>query len=76
MAVGVDELVNRFRYHPPKEGQAERFQRIRDAALDLALLIDKECPDSREKSDSLTNLDYVVYQANAAIARREGSALS
>ncbi len=70
MAIGMDELVRRFRHHVPKDGQVDRFQRVRQACLELAVLIDEECPDSREKSDSLTNLDYVMYQANAAIARR------
>lgn len=68
--IGMDELVRRFRYHPPTEGQPERYQAIREAALDLAVLIDNECPDSREKSHSLTLLDSVVFFANAAIARR------
>lgn len=71
MAVGMNELVTRFRYHRPTEEQAAQMQGIREACLDLATLIDGACPDSREKSDALTNLDYVMYQANAAIARRE-----
>jgi len=74
MAVGMSELVRRFRYHKPSEGQAAAMQRIRDACFDLATLIDGTCVDSREKSDALTNLEYVMYQANAAIVRRDGVA--
>ena len=74
MAVGMTELVTRFRYHRPNDAQATRMQNIRDACLDLAMLIDATTPDSREKSDALTNLEYAMYQANAAIARRESNA--
>ncbi len=34
------DLVNRFTYHVPKEGQPEKYGRIREAALDYALLLD------------------------------------
>ncbi len=71
MAVGLDELVRRFRHHPPTEEQGRRMAEIRSHCLELAELVDELCPDSREKADALTNLDYVMYQANAAIARRE-----
>jgi hypothetical protein len=63
------DLANRFTYHPPKDGQPERYQRIRDAAGTLALLLDAECPDSREKSLAVTHLENAVMWANAAIAR-------
>ena len=68
---GAAELRNRFTYHPPKPGQAERYQEIRDHAHDLASLIDQQCPDSLEKSLAVTNLEQAVMWANAAIARHE-----
>lgn len=71
MAIGVDELRVRFMHQPPDVAQGERMGKIRQACFALSLVIDDLCPDSREKSDSLTNLDYVMYQANAAVARRE-----
>jgi hypothetical protein len=71
MAVGMDELVRRFRHHPPKDGQRDRFEKVRQACLDLAVLVDTECPDSREKTLALTHLDDVMFNANAAIARRD-----
>lgn len=66
-----DELVNRFRYHAPKEGQPERYVKIRNAALDMANLILELCPGSRERSLAVTSLEEVVFWANAAIARNE-----
>lgn len=67
----TEELQTRFTYHAPKPGQPERYQRLRDAARELAALIDAECPESREKSLALTNIEQASMWANAAIARRE-----
>lgn len=66
-----EELVHRFTYHSPKEGQPERYIEIRAKALELALLINKLTPESREQSIAFTELDIVVWAANAAIARRD-----
>lgn len=67
----MNDLEVRFTYHPPKAGQPERYTRIRNKALDLAILMDAECPDSREKSLAITKVDEAVMWANAAIARNE-----
>lgn len=66
-----DELITRFTYHPPKEGQPTHYENIRDVALTLALRLRSLCPESRELSLALTKLEEVVFWANAAIARRE-----
>ncbi len=73
MAVGENELKTRFIHHLPSNDQARRMARLRGECLELALVVDELCPDSREKSDALTHLEYVMYQANAAIARREST---
>ena len=65
------DLSRRFTYHPPKGNQAERYSFIRDRALSLALILDHECPASREKSLALTKLEEAVMWANASIARNE-----
>jgi hypothetical protein len=64
-----DQIENNFRYYPPKEGQPEKYKQIRDESKNLALTIDSICPNSREKSLSVTKLEEVVMWANAAIAR-------
>ena len=66
-----EELATRFTYHPPKDDQADRYQELRDAGGSVAHLIDMLCPDSREKSLALTNIEQAIMWANAAIARRE-----
>lgn len=64
-------IENNFKYHPPKPGQAERYEALREKAKELAKLIDKECPQSFEKAHALTNLEQSVMWANASIARNE-----
>lgn len=60
-----------FQYHSPKEGQATRYEAIRNKAKELALLINEVCPDSREKSVSLTKIQEASMWANASIAINE-----
>lgn len=62
-------LENNFKYHAPKEGQAEKYTAIREKAKELAYLIDDLCPSSREKSLAMTKLEEVSMWANASIAR-------
>lgn len=64
-----DRIENNFRYHAPKEGQAERYVAIREKAKELAYMIEAACPDSREKSLAMTDLEQAVMWANASIAR-------
>ena len=65
------KIENNFTYHAPKEGQPERYVALRDYAKQFAYLIAENCPESREQSLALTNLEQAVFWANAAIARNE-----
>ncbi|MEO3856256.1 hypothetical protein [Acrocarpospora sp. B8E8] len=65
-----EDLNNRFTYHSPKPGQPEFYQRIRDEARHLAETINELCPEGREKSLAITNLEQAVFWGNAAIARQ------
>jgi hypothetical protein len=69
--IGQAELAKRFTYHPPHDDQVNRYQDIREHARAFATLLDRHCPDSREKSLALTALDETVMWANASIARNE-----
>lgn len=66
----IDELEIRFTYHSPKGDQPERYEMIRDKGLELATMMNNLCPDSRELSLAVTNLEQAIMWANAAIARR------
>jgi len=69
--LGLPELAKRFTYHPPHDDQVNRYQDIREHARAFAVLLDRHCPDSREKSLALTALEESVMWANASIARNE-----
>lgn len=62
-------IENAYTYHAPKDGQVEKYQRIRAKAKELAYLIDEECPDSREKSLAMTKVEEASMWANASVAR-------
>lgn len=64
-----ERIENNFTYHRPSGDQPERYERIRAKAKELAYLIDELCPDSREKSLAMTQLEDAVMWANASIAR-------
>ena len=66
-----EQIENNFKYHAPKGNQQERYVALRDKAKECALLIDEMCPDSREKSLSITKLEEAIMWANASIARNE-----
>jgi hypothetical protein len=65
------DIENTFTYHAPHGDQAERYMAMRVVAKHLAYLIDGSCPESREKSLALTNLQQAVMWANASIAINE-----
>ena len=71
MSESIERIERNFTYHPPKAGQPERYEKIRSTAKQLALLIDEECPTSREQALAMTTLEQAVFWANAAIARNE-----
>jgi hypothetical protein len=65
------DLKIRFTYHPPQDDQQERYVRLRLLGYSLAKDIVEMTPPSREQSLALTHLEEAIFQANAAIARRE-----
>lgn len=64
-------LKNNFTYHPPKEGQPEKYSNIRELAHIYAEFLQSNCPQSRELSIALTKIEESVMWANASIARNE-----
>ena len=67
----AEELENAFTYHKPIGDQPERYEKIRNAAKELAYLIFESCPESRERSIAFTRLRDVAMWANASIACNE-----
>lgn len=66
-----DDNQSRFTYHPPQEGQPEKYEALRAGGLALADQIAQLCPESRERSIAINKVDEAIMWANAAVARRE-----
>ncbi len=65
------EIDNRFTYHKPFGNQSQRYEEIRLQARNFVLALVDMCPESRELSLAITNLEQCVFWANASIARNE-----
>ena len=66
-----EQLSNRFTYHPPKDGQPQRYEAIRAAILAAAKIGVDFSPCSPEQTRALNALDEAMFLFNAAIARNE-----
>lgn len=66
-----EQIDNIFTYHAPHGTQQTRYVALREQAKALAHLINDSCPESREKSLALTNLQQSIQMANASIAINE-----
>jgi len=64
-------IDNIFTYHAPFGTQIVRYKNIREKAKELALMVNSQCPESREKALALTNLQQAVFWMNASIAINE-----
>jgi hypothetical protein len=65
----IYNIDRNLKYHAPDKYQVPRYNALREAARVYAEAILRDCPDSRERSLALTNLEQSVMWANAAIAR-------
>lgn len=65
------DIENRFRYHAPKPGQQERYTKLTNAFLEMALFVAENTPYSREQSIALTFLWDARMAANGSIAINE-----
>jgi hypothetical protein len=63
-----EQIKQTFTYHAPVGDQLGRYESLREGARIFAELIQKSCPESREKSLALTNVQQAVMWANASIA--------
>ncbi len=66
-----EKVKNNFIYHAPSSDQTERYEHLRKLGLELAEAILATCPNSREASLAMTNLEQAIMWANASIARNE-----
>lgn len=69
----AQEIETRFTYHSPTADQPAIYVRIRELGRHFAEILCEVCPESRELSLALTNLEQSIFWANAAVARRSKS---
>lgn len=66
----MEDLENRFTYHPPKDEETVKaHELIRDLAGHLAKTFAALLPYGREQSTAITKVEEAMFWANAAIAR-------
>lgn len=67
----TEDIKRNFTYHSPKGDQPQRYTNLRDSGKEFAMLINRLCPSSRERSLAFTKLEECIMWANASIARNE-----
>lgn len=70
----LPNLQKLFTYHRPTSEQAERYSKLRAAALAYAELISELTPSSAEQTLAIRKVHEASMQANAAIAVNEPDA--
>jgi hypothetical protein len=65
------DLENWFTYHPPVGDQAQRYGRIRAAALRFAEVVLENTPPCADQTVAVRHVREAVQMANAAIACHE-----
>jgi hypothetical protein len=63
------EIENNFTYHKPMPNDLIKYEKLRKMAKELCELVNELCPDSREKSLAITNIEQSNMWANASIVR-------
>lgn len=66
--ITLDNLEEVFTYHGPDSEQVIRYNAINKAAKAFARAVLENCPDSRERSVALTEIQSSRMFANASIA--------
>ena len=69
--INAENVVHVFSYHAPKNDQAQRYERLREAARNFAVLILECTPSSPEQTLALRDLQRCVMMANCSIAINE-----
>lgn len=69
MSIEDAVIENNFSYHAPTDGQPEVYSEIREAAKAYAYTLVRLVPPGRERALAMTNLEQVVFWANAGVAR-------
>ena len=67
-AISMEQLRNRFGFHPGTEDTIPKHEAVRAEALGFAVFLNSILPESREKSLALTAVQEAAMWANSAVA--------
>ena len=67
-----DDIEQLFTYHAPTPEQIEQYASIRAKGMEMAHVIDKNCPASPDRTASIRLLREAIMTANASIATGGG----
>lgn len=67
--VDLHDLTTRFNFHPATPDTGPKHDKARTLCRQLAAELNELLPEGREQSLAITNLEIVMFWANAAIAR-------
>jgi hypothetical protein len=65
----MENLEDRFTFHEVTDEKKQDMEDLRNMVIKLAGAINIICPESREKSLSITHLEETLIWANKAIVR-------
>lgn len=68
MKYNQELIEDLFTYHAPTEGQEPHYLMIREAAMNFALVLIINTPESPDQTTAIRKLRECVMTANAAIA--------
>lgn len=70
MIITEEDIARRFGYHSPDDGGKLLIEDVRHQFVNLATIISKAMPDSREARTAITKLEEAAFWATASIARQ------
>lgn len=70
MALGKQEIQNRFGYHAGTKHTIPKHEQVREGAIAFATYLDEIVPDGRAKSLMFTALQEATMWANFGIAEK------
>lgn len=71
----VQDIEHRFAFHAATtQEKRDEHTSVRAACRDLALRVQQDVPEGREKALALTKIEEAMMWANAAIARERQTA--
>ena len=67
------EIRELFEYHPPNAETIPKFKEVTEACIAAAIVIDRVCPPSADRTAAIRHLQDARMSANCSIANNGAS---